>query len=67
MSVVSMRFLYRLHSSEYFDLWNNEDCAFEVLWIIPVLNTISVIVLFTMMMCKVAKRKIKSKLLNTDL
>lgn len=67
LSVLLIRYLYRLHSSKHLDLWLNEDCHFEILWVIPILNTLSALVLFLIMMNKIVNYKIKSKLLNTDL
>lgn len=70
LSIIGCRWIYRLHSSKYYDLWLDQDCKFSILWIIPFVNTFVLIICIIFIISHIYKKNInypKSKWLNTDL
>lgn len=71
LSVIWMRYLYRLCSSRHYDIWMDSACRVEILWFVPVINTLSAILLLAFIKGNIKSKKnkilCKSKWLNTDL
>ena len=69
VSFFAVRWIYRLHSSKHYDLWNDEDCQLEFTWYVPILNTLTAII-YSILLCiglLKTKNKPKWKLFNWDL
>ena len=70
-SIFLVRWEYRMNSSKHLNVWLDEDCKFNVLWIIPVVNTISGLMLIFIIALDLINTWINkhssSKWLNGDL
>jgi heme/copper-type cytochrome/quinol oxidase subunit 3 len=50
VSFFVVRWVYRLHSSKYYDLWNDKDCQLNFTWYIPLFNTY-IAILYSIILC----------------
>ena len=62
-----IRFIYRLHSSKYLNIWLNENCKADIFWFIPFFNTIGAFMYTLLILIEIINRKIKTKWFNNDL
>lgn len=47
LSIILLKIEYRLCSSKYYNIWLDENCKkIEWFWFIPLVNTISVVLIF---------------------
>ena len=69
LSIIGARYTYRLCSSKHYNLWLDEDCKFSLIWILPIFNTISIILIFGFIFIHIDRifKLPKSKFFNTDL
>lgn len=68
LSILGIRWTYRQHVKR--DLWLKEDGEFEILWIIPIVNTVAFLIFFINLLInniKTVKAKFLRKILNLDL
>lgn len=70
LSIIGCKYVYLLQSSRYLDNFLDEDCTVQIIWFIPIVNTLATI-LFLMFslfyLIKPTKNKFINWLCNFDL
>lgn len=70
LSIIGCKYVYLLQSSRYLDNFLDEDCTVQIIWFIPIVNTLATIsfLMFSLFyLIKPTKNKFINWLCNFDL
>lgn len=66
LSIIGCKYVYLLQSSRYLDNFLDEDCTVQIIWFIPIVNTLATILflMFSLFYLKKWIKPTKNKFIN---
>ena len=66
LSIIGCKYVYLLQSSRYLDNFNDKDCTVQIIWFIPIVNTLAAILFIILSLFYLKKwvKPTKNKFIN---
>jgi hypothetical protein len=64
LSIIGCKYVYLLQSSRYLDNFLDEDCTIQIIWLLPIVNTLAAILFLIYSLFYLWVKPTKNKFIN---